>query len=59
MRSPTSEVYAQIELDLMYAADNLPLVQTETGRVTKGAAQALLGKAYLYQEKNLAKRLKH
>ena len=50
VRSPTSEVYAQIELDLMYAADNLPLVQTETGRVTKGAAQALLGKAYLYQE---------
>jgi len=51
VRSPTSEVYAQIELDLMYAADNLPLVQTETGRVTKGAAKALLGKAYLYQEK--------
>ena len=51
VRSPTSEVYDQIELDLMYAADNLPLVQTETGRVTKGAAQALLGKAYLYQEK--------
>ena len=51
VRSPTAEVYAQIELDLMYAADNLPLVQTETGRVTKGAAQALLGKAYLYQEK--------
>ena len=51
VRTPASEVYAQIELDLMYAADNLPLVQTETGRVTKGAAQALLGKAYLYQEK--------
>ena len=51
VRSPASEVYAQIELDLIYAADNLPLVQTETGRVTKGAAQALLGKAYLYQEK--------
>ncbi|MEJ6754509.1 MAG: RagB/SusD family nutrient uptake outer membrane protein [Flavobacteriales bacterium] len=51
VRSPTSEVYAQIELDLIYAADNLSRVQTETGRVTKGAAQALLGKAYLYQEK--------
>ena len=51
VRSPASEVYTQIELDLIYAADNLPLVQTETGRVTKGAAQALLGKAYLYQEK--------
>jgi hypothetical protein len=51
VRSPASEVYAQIELDLIYAAVNLPKIQTETGRVTKGAAQALLGKAYLYQEK--------
>ncbi len=51
VRSPASEVYTQIELDLIYAADNLPSIQTETGRVTKGAAQALLGKAYLYQEK--------
>ena len=50
-RTPQSEVYAQIEADLMYAADNLPYVQTEQGRITKGAAQALLGKAYLYQEK--------
>jgi hypothetical protein len=50
-RTPTSEVYAQIELDLIYAADNLPYVQSEQGRITKGAAQALLGKAYLYQEK--------
>ena len=50
-RIPTSEVYAQIELDLIYAADNLPYVQSESGRVTKGAAQALLGKAYLYQNK--------
>jgi hypothetical protein len=50
-RTPTSEVYAQIEIDLIYAADNLPYVQSEKGRITKGAAQALLGKAYLYQEK--------
>jgi len=35
----------------MFASDNLPSVQTEAGRVTKGAAQALLGKAYLYQDK--------
>jgi hypothetical protein len=50
-RSPASEVYSLIEQDLIYAADKLPSVATETGRVTKGAAQALLGKAYLYQDK--------
>jgi hypothetical protein len=50
-RSPKAEVYAQIEADLIYAADNLPYIQNEAGRITKGAAQALLGKAYLYQDK--------
>jgi hypothetical protein len=50
-RAPAAEVYAQIEIDLMFAADNLPLMQAETGRVTRGAAQALLGKVYLYQNK--------
>ncbi len=50
-RTPAAQVYAQIELDLIFAADNLPLTQTQTGRVTKGAAQALLGKVYLYQNK--------
>ena len=50
-RSPKADVYAQIEADLIYATDNLPYTQSETGRITKGAAQALLGKAYLYQDK--------
>lgn len=50
-RTPVSDVYAQIELDLQYAVDNLPVNQNEEGRITKGAAQALLGKAYLYQDK--------
>ncbi len=50
-RTPKAEVYAQIEADLAYAADNLPVIQAESGRVTKGAAQALLGKVYLYQDK--------
>ena len=50
-RTPAAEVYDLIEQDLMYAADNLPYVQSQTGRVTKGAAQALLGKVYLYQDK--------
>ena len=48
-RTPRAEVFAQIEADLIFAAENLPYVQLETGRATKGAAQALLGKAYLYQ----------
>ena len=50
-RTPKAEVYAQIEADLIYAADNLPVTQAEAGRITRGAAQALLGKVYLYQDK--------
>lgn len=50
-RSPVSEVYAQIEADLEYAASVLPPTPTEVGRATRGAAQALLGKAYLFQKK--------
>ena len=44
-RSPVSEVYAQIEADLEYAASVLPPTPTEVGRATRGAAQALLGKS--------------
>ncbi|WP_460218627.1 RagB/SusD family nutrient uptake outer membrane protein [Psychroserpens sp. MEBiC05023] len=50
-RTPKAEVYAQIEQDLIFAADNLTYTASESGRVTKGAAQALLGKVYLYQDK--------
>lgn len=50
-RSPVEDVYAVIESDLLFAIDNLNPNATETGRATKGAAQALLGKAYLYQDK--------
>lgn len=50
-RTPKAQVYAQIEQDLIYAADNLPYTQSQEGRVTKGAAQALLGKVYLFQDK--------
>ena len=50
-RTPKAEVYALIEADLTFAASNLPYVQSETGRVTKGAAQGMLGKVYLYQDK--------
>lgn len=50
-RSSVTEVYALIEKDLKFAIDNLEYTAPEIGRVTKGAAQALLGKAYLYQDK--------
>ncbi|MDA9334566.1 RagB/SusD family nutrient uptake outer membrane protein [Flavobacteriaceae bacterium] len=50
-RSTTAEVYALIESDLKYAVNNLEYVAPQIGRVTKGAAEALLGKAYLYQNK--------
>lgn len=50
-RTPKAEVYALIEEDLMFAAANLPATQAQEGRITSGAAQALLGKAYLYQNK--------
>ena len=50
-RTPRTEVYAQIEQDLIFAAETLPATQAEEGRITSGAARALLGKAYLYQDK--------
>ncbi len=48
-----SQIWAQIEQDLSEAEPNLPLSYPSEGkgRATKGAAKALLGKAYLFQEK--------
>lgn len=50
-RASVEEVYAVIESDLIYAIENLSTAAQPKGRVTVGAAQALLGKAYLYQKK--------
>jgi hypothetical protein len=50
-RTPKADVYTQIELDLIYAIDNLEYTTPDVGRATKGSAQALLGKVYLFQEK--------
>ena len=50
-RSPKADVYKQIETDLTAAIAALPAVQVQKGRITKYAAQALLGKVYLYQKK--------
>ena len=49
-RTPAAEVFAQIEQDLIFASANLPVIQSDIGRVTRGAAQSLLGKVYLYQD---------
>ncbi|MGO4816791.1 RagB/SusD family nutrient uptake outer membrane protein [Flavobacterium sp. W22_SRS_FP1] len=49
-RSSVNEVYASIESDLIYASENLAAIPSQKGRATKGAALALLGKAYLYEE---------
>jgi hypothetical protein len=50
-RSPKAAVYGQIERDLLFAIDNLQYTTTDVGRATKGSAQALLGKVYLFQQK--------
>lgn len=50
-RATIQEVYAAIESDLIFASANLAAVPSQKGRATKGAALALLGKAYLYQNK--------
>ncbi|MEO6253583.1 MAG: RagB/SusD family nutrient uptake outer membrane protein [Ferruginibacter sp.] len=50
-RAIQADVYKQIETDLTNAIAVLPVVQAESGRATKNAAQALLGKVLLYQNK--------
>lgn len=52
-RSSVADIYAFIETDLKDAVGKLPVSYDDgnIGRATKGAATALLGKVYLYQEK--------
>jgi hypothetical protein len=50
-RTAKAEVYKQIEADLTAAVAALPATQVQKGRITKYAAQALLGKVLLYQGK--------
>lgn len=50
-RVAKSSIYNQIEIDLTKAVASLPAIQVQKGRITKYAAQALLGKVYLYQNK--------
>lgn len=51
-RASEPEVYAQIEKDLLFAEQHLPETQSDFGRATKPAAQALLARVYLTLEQN-------
>lgn len=52
-QSTPAEIYALIEEDLKFAAANLPISWDSkfAGRSTKGAANGMLAKVYLYQQK--------
>jgi starch-binding outer membrane protein, SusD/RagB family len=49
-RAPIADVYTSITEDLQFAIDHLPVrSQMPIGHATKGAAQAMLAKVYMYQ----------
>lgn len=54
VRKPVADVYAYIVEDLLFAETYLPVASDyaskDVGRATKGAAQGLLSKVYLYQK---------
>ena len=50
-KTSQAEIYKQIEEDLETASAILPETQPQLGRVTKGAALALLSRIYLYDKK--------
>lgn len=54
-RTERDLVFLQIEDDLQFAIDNLPTTQSQTGRITKGAAQGLLGRVYLFWRQSWSK----
>jgi len=45
------DIWPDIEKDLKFAADSLPVTQAERGRANSWAAKALLAKAYMFQKK--------
>lgn len=45
------DLWPKIEQDLSYAAEHLPAVQPQKGRVNSWAAKAYLAKAYMFQDK--------
>jgi starch-binding outer membrane protein, SusD/RagB family len=52
-RASKEEIYNVIIEDLQYGVDNLPMkgqAGSSVGRITKGAAQGMLAKVYMYQK---------
>lgn len=47
----TTNILPKIQADLQAAVAGLPVTQTEVGRVTKGAAQTVLGLTYMWEKK--------
>jgi hypothetical protein len=45
------DIWPNIEADLKYAVDHLPVTQPNIGRVNQWAAKAFLAKAYMYEHK--------
>ncbi len=46
-----TDTWPMIEADMKFAADNLPETQADPGRPTKYAAEAVLARIYLFQQK--------
>jgi len=55
VQASPEDVYAQIEADLLAAIPDLPSIldASDLGRLSKGSAQAILGKVYLEQGKKV------
>ncbi len=47
----SADIIPKIQADLQAAINGLPVTQAQAGRVTKGAAQSLLGMTYMWQKK--------
>jgi hypothetical protein len=47
----TVDAWPLIESDLKFAVENLPATQADVGRATKYAAEAVLARVYLFQQK--------
>lgn len=52
-RASEDQVYDQIISDLLKAEETLPVTQSDWGRATKPAAEALLARVYLTRNKNV------
>jgi hypothetical protein len=49
-RAPLDTIYNVVISDLQFAINSLPLKQAQQGRITKGAAQTMLAKVYMYRK---------